>query len=77
MLMTRRRSTTLPSLLVTGLLLLCGRMHVESRNPFVPPGFTDKELREIEDLLQRVGFRNVQVERRWRGREVVGILAER
>jgi ubiquinone/menaquinone biosynthesis C-methylase UbiE len=46
-----------------GLLLLPLRMKHPSRTFMTPPGFTEQEVGEVQQLLAHAGFRNIQTER--------------
>jgi ubiquinone/menaquinone biosynthesis C-methylase UbiE len=46
-----------------GLLLLPLRMKHPSRIFMMPPGFTEQEIGKVQQLLTRVGFRNIGTER--------------
>jgi ubiquinone/menaquinone biosynthesis C-methylase UbiE len=60
-----------------GLLLLCLRMKHPSRKFMVAPGFTQEEVEEVQALMRRAGFCNIQTERRQLGREVTCVMANR
>jgi ubiquinone/menaquinone biosynthesis C-methylase UbiE len=60
-----------------GLLLLCLRMRHPRQTGFMPPGFTEAEIEQVRDMLERAGFRNIRKEVRKLGREVTCLLANR
>ena len=60
-----------------GLLLLSLRMRHPRQNRFMPPGFTQEEIEQVRDMLQRAGFRNVRMVVCQAGREVSCLMAER
>jgi len=57
-----------------GLLVLGLRMKEQSKKYLAPPGFTEREIEEVEELLRRVGFRNVGSELRAAGSERVAAV---
>lgn len=60
-----------------GLLLLALRMKHPRQTRFMPPGFTQEEVEQVRDMLQRAGFRNIRKVVREAGREVSCLMAER
>jgi hypothetical protein len=48
-----------------------------SRKFMVAPGFTQEEVEEVQALMRRAGFCNIQTERRQLGREVTCVMANR
>ena len=49
-------------------------MKEQSKKYLAPPGFTEREIEEVEELLRRVGFRNVGSELRAAGSERVAAV---
>ncbi len=64
-------------LVENGRLLICLRMQLPAPRAFAAPGVTEEGVERVVDLVRRVGFRQVQVERRQAGREVACVLANR
>jgi ubiquinone/menaquinone biosynthesis C-methylase UbiE len=60
-----------------GLLLLSLRMKHPRQHRFMPPGFTEGEIEQVGDMLERVGFRDIRKEVRRLGREVTCLMANR
>ena len=60
-----------------GLLLLSLRMKHPRQTRFGPPGFSQGEVEQVRDMLQRAEFRNIRKVVREAGREVTFLMAER